>query len=186
MFAISILHPAGFNHNPALYCFRPTLPPAKQANRNLILKAISEAQDSITKTTAFPSSTHIYPHVTIRITAFVIATLSHLWFSHSAAEADGSRCTSYPFGQQRRDECSHPAGAGAPPRPGPKGSGLPFNRATSFWSTWCVNVHVWTKISGKVGVLGWGDCNSVVEKLTFCLFFVFFFNMPVKRPVIQI
>lgn len=34
---------------------RPTLPPAKQANRNLILKAISEAQDSITKTTAYPA-----------------------------------------------------------------------------------------------------------------------------------
>ncbi|CAL1586379.1 unnamed protein product [Knipowitschia caucasica] len=33
---------------------KPTLPPAKQANRNLILKAISEAQDSITKTTAYP------------------------------------------------------------------------------------------------------------------------------------
>ncbi|XP_047184786.1 zinc finger CCCH domain-containing protein 14 isoform X2 [Scophthalmus maximus] len=33
---------------------KPTLPLAKQANRNLILKAISEAQDSITKTTAFP------------------------------------------------------------------------------------------------------------------------------------
>uniref|UniRef100_A0A3P9K0C9 Zinc finger CCCH domain-containing protein 14 n=1 Tax=Oryzias latipes TaxID=8090 RepID=A0A3P9K0C9_ORYLA len=32
---------------------KPTLPPAKQANRNLILKAISEAQDSITKTTAY-------------------------------------------------------------------------------------------------------------------------------------
>uniref|UniRef100_A0A674MR52 Zinc finger CCCH domain-containing protein 14 n=1 Tax=Takifugu rubripes TaxID=31033 RepID=A0A674MR52_TAKRU len=32
---------------------KPTLPPAKQANRNLILKAISEAQDSITKTTSF-------------------------------------------------------------------------------------------------------------------------------------
>ncbi|XP_068198185.1 zinc finger CCCH domain-containing protein 14 isoform X2 [Antennarius striatus] len=34
---------------------KPTLPPAKQANRNLILKAISEAQDSITKTTSFPT-----------------------------------------------------------------------------------------------------------------------------------
>ncbi|KAM3602856.1 uncharacterized protein V6R79_012170 [Siganus canaliculatus] len=34
---------------------KPTLPPAKQANRNLILKAISEAQDSITKTTAYTS-----------------------------------------------------------------------------------------------------------------------------------
>ncbi|XP_008288610.1 zinc finger CCCH domain-containing protein 14 isoform X2 [Stegastes partitus] len=34
---------------------KPTLPPAKQANRNLILKAISEAQDSITKTTAYPT-----------------------------------------------------------------------------------------------------------------------------------
>uniref|UniRef100_A0A3B3CIL2 Zinc finger CCCH domain-containing protein 14 n=1 Tax=Oryzias melastigma TaxID=30732 RepID=A0A3B3CIL2_ORYME len=34
---------------------KPTLPPAKQANRNLILKAISEAQDSITKTTAYPA-----------------------------------------------------------------------------------------------------------------------------------
>ncbi|XP_041832548.1 zinc finger CCCH domain-containing protein 14 isoform X2 [Melanotaenia boesemani] len=33
---------------------KPTLPPAKQANRNLILKAISEAQDSISKTTAYP------------------------------------------------------------------------------------------------------------------------------------
>ncbi|XP_062857841.1 zinc finger CCCH domain-containing protein 14 [Trichomycterus rosablanca] len=31
---------------------RPTLPPAKQANKNLILKAISEAQESISKTTA--------------------------------------------------------------------------------------------------------------------------------------
>lgn len=41
----------------ACHCYRPTLPPAKQANRNLILKAISEAQDSITRTTAFPSST---------------------------------------------------------------------------------------------------------------------------------
>ncbi|KAI5607475.1 zinc finger CCCH domain-containing protein 14, partial [Silurus asotus] len=30
---------------------RPSLPPAKQANKNLILKAISEAQDSISKTT---------------------------------------------------------------------------------------------------------------------------------------
>ncbi|XP_068609601.1 zinc finger CCCH domain-containing protein 14 isoform X3 [Brachionichthys hirsutus] len=34
---------------------KPTLPPAKQANRNLILKAISEAQDSITKTTSYPT-----------------------------------------------------------------------------------------------------------------------------------
>ncbi|KAM6915294.1 zinc finger CCCH domain-containing protein 14 [Xenentodon cancila] len=34
---------------------KPTLPPAKQASRNLILKAISEAQDSITKTTAYPT-----------------------------------------------------------------------------------------------------------------------------------
>ncbi|XP_013874915.1 zinc finger CCCH domain-containing protein 14 [Austrofundulus limnaeus] len=34
---------------------KPTLPPSKQANRNLILKAISEAQDSITKTTAYTS-----------------------------------------------------------------------------------------------------------------------------------
>lgn len=34
---------------------KPTLPPGKQANRNLILKAISEAQDSITKTTAYPT-----------------------------------------------------------------------------------------------------------------------------------
>lgn len=52
-----------FHFHPGFYCnsvfhhFRPTLPPAKQANRNLILKAISEAQDSINKTTAFPSST---------------------------------------------------------------------------------------------------------------------------------
>lgn len=40
-------------------CVRPTLPPAKQANRNLILKAISEAQDSITKTTSFSTSIHV-------------------------------------------------------------------------------------------------------------------------------
>ncbi|XP_030637449.1 zinc finger CCCH domain-containing protein 14 [Chanos chanos] len=32
---------------------KPSLPPAKQANKNLILKAISEAQESITKTTAY-------------------------------------------------------------------------------------------------------------------------------------
>ncbi|KAM5129983.1 zinc finger CCCH domain-containing protein 14 [Mantella aurantiaca] len=32
---------------------RPTLPPSKQANKNLILKAISEAQESITKTTTY-------------------------------------------------------------------------------------------------------------------------------------
>lgn len=32
---------------------KPTLPPTKQATRTLILKAISEAQDSITKTTAY-------------------------------------------------------------------------------------------------------------------------------------
>ncbi|XP_069064243.1 zinc finger CCCH domain-containing protein 14 isoform X3 [Pleurodeles waltl] len=32
---------------------RPTLPPCKQANKNLILKAISEAQESVTKTTNY-------------------------------------------------------------------------------------------------------------------------------------
>ncbi|XP_078516144.1 zinc finger CCCH domain-containing protein 14 isoform X1 [Lissotriton helveticus] len=32
---------------------RPTLPPYKQANKNLILKAISEAQESVTKTTSY-------------------------------------------------------------------------------------------------------------------------------------
>ncbi|XP_072532977.1 zinc finger CCCH domain-containing protein 14 [Salminus brasiliensis] len=32
---------------------KPSLPPAKQANKNLILKAISEAQESINKTAAF-------------------------------------------------------------------------------------------------------------------------------------
>uniref|UniRef100_A0A8C3U2W3 Zinc finger CCCH domain-containing protein 14 n=1 Tax=Catharus ustulatus TaxID=91951 RepID=A0A8C3U2W3_CATUS len=32
---------------------RPSLPPSKQANKNLILKAISEAQESVTKTTNF-------------------------------------------------------------------------------------------------------------------------------------
>lgn len=55
--------PAGLYCNAALHCSRPTLPPAKQANRNLILKAISEAQDSITKTTAFPSSTFTDRHI---------------------------------------------------------------------------------------------------------------------------
>ncbi|XP_041122973.1 zinc finger CCCH domain-containing protein 14-like isoform X2 [Polyodon spathula] len=33
---------------------RPSLPPSKQANRNLILKAISEAQKSVSKTTSYP------------------------------------------------------------------------------------------------------------------------------------
>ncbi|XP_005986585.1 zinc finger CCCH domain-containing protein 14 isoform X2 [Latimeria chalumnae] len=33
---------------------RPTLPPNKQANKNLILKAISEAQESVSKTTSYP------------------------------------------------------------------------------------------------------------------------------------
>ncbi|XP_066484310.1 zinc finger CCCH domain-containing protein 14 isoform X2 [Tiliqua scincoides] len=32
---------------------RPSLPPSKQANKNLILKAISEAQESVTKTTSY-------------------------------------------------------------------------------------------------------------------------------------
>ncbi|KAJ8356355.1 hypothetical protein SKAU_G00191490 [Synaphobranchus kaupii] len=37
---------------------RPSLPPAKQANKNLILKAISEAQESISKTTNYTSAPH--------------------------------------------------------------------------------------------------------------------------------
>lgn len=36
---------------------RPLLPPSKQANKNLILKAVSEAQESITKTTNSSSLT---------------------------------------------------------------------------------------------------------------------------------
>ncbi|XP_052041240.1 zinc finger CCCH domain-containing protein 14 isoform X7 [Apodemus sylvaticus] len=35
---------------------RPSLPPSKQANKNLILKAISEAQESVTKTTNYSSA----------------------------------------------------------------------------------------------------------------------------------
>ncbi|XP_015205778.1 zinc finger CCCH domain-containing protein 14 isoform X1 [Lepisosteus oculatus] len=35
---------------------RPTLPPSKQANKNLILKAISEAQESVSKTTNYPTA----------------------------------------------------------------------------------------------------------------------------------
>ncbi|XP_069494055.1 zinc finger CCCH domain-containing protein 14 isoform X2 [Ambystoma mexicanum] len=35
---------------------RPTLPPYKQANKNLILKAISEAQESVTKTTNYSTA----------------------------------------------------------------------------------------------------------------------------------
>ncbi|OCT68222.1 hypothetical protein XELAEV_18039519mg [Xenopus laevis] len=35
---------------------RPSLPPSKQANKNLILKAISEAQDSVTKTTNYSTA----------------------------------------------------------------------------------------------------------------------------------
>ncbi|XP_066550152.1 zinc finger CCCH domain-containing protein 14 isoform X2 [Amia ocellicauda] len=34
---------------------RPSLPPSKQANKNLILKAISEAQESVSKTTNYPT-----------------------------------------------------------------------------------------------------------------------------------
>ncbi|XP_073854108.1 zinc finger CCCH domain-containing protein 14 isoform X11 [Macaca fascicularis] len=36
---------------------RPSLPPSKQANKNLILKAISEAQESVTKTTNYSTGT---------------------------------------------------------------------------------------------------------------------------------
>jgi tRNA U34 5-methylaminomethyl-2-thiouridine-forming methyltransferase MnmC len=36
-----------------LNSFRPSLPPSKQANKNLILKAISEAQESVTRTTNY-------------------------------------------------------------------------------------------------------------------------------------
>ncbi|XP_034018150.1 zinc finger CCCH domain-containing protein 14 isoform X2 [Thalassophryne amazonica] len=46
---------------------KPTLPPAKQANRNLILKAISEAQDSITKTTAYASTVPISQRQTVPV-----------------------------------------------------------------------------------------------------------------------
>ncbi|KAM6445703.1 zinc finger CCCH domain-containing protein 14 isoform 4-T4 [Rhynochetos jubatus] len=35
---------------------RPSLPPSKQANKNLILKAISEAQESVTKTTNYSTA----------------------------------------------------------------------------------------------------------------------------------
>ncbi|XP_028633089.1 zinc finger CCCH domain-containing protein 14 isoform X4 [Grammomys surdaster] len=35
---------------------RPSLPPSKQANKNLILKAISEAQESVTKTTNYSAA----------------------------------------------------------------------------------------------------------------------------------
>lgn len=50
--------------------FRPTLPPAKQANRNLILKAISEAQDSITKTTAYSASASAKRQIPLSAAAF--------------------------------------------------------------------------------------------------------------------
>lgn len=39
---------------------RPSLPPAKQANKNLLLKAISEAQQSISKTTTYTGSTFAF------------------------------------------------------------------------------------------------------------------------------
>ncbi|XP_063295195.1 zinc finger CCCH domain-containing protein 14 [Pelobates fuscus] len=42
---------------PARQERRPTLPPSKQANKNLILKAISEAQESVTKTTNYSIAT---------------------------------------------------------------------------------------------------------------------------------
>ncbi|XP_062406922.1 zinc finger CCCH domain-containing protein 14 [Sardina pilchardus] len=42
---------------------KPSLPPAKQANKNLILKAISDAQQSISKTTSYTTS-----HATSRTT----------------------------------------------------------------------------------------------------------------------
>ncbi|XP_057208385.1 zinc finger CCCH domain-containing protein 14 isoform X2 [Triplophysa rosa] len=41
---------------PAKLERKPSLPPAKQANKNLILKAISEAQDSINRTTGYSVS----------------------------------------------------------------------------------------------------------------------------------
>lgn len=39
---------------------RPSLPPSKQANKNLILKAISEAQESVTKTTNYSTGNKHY------------------------------------------------------------------------------------------------------------------------------
>uniref|UniRef100_A0A6I8S7H4 Zinc finger CCCH domain-containing protein 14 n=1 Tax=Xenopus tropicalis TaxID=8364 RepID=A0A6I8S7H4_XENTR len=39
---------------------RPSLPPSKQANKNLILKAISEAQDSVTKTTNYSTAETVH------------------------------------------------------------------------------------------------------------------------------
>ncbi|XP_074542043.1 zinc finger CCCH domain-containing protein 14 [Halichoeres trimaculatus] len=80
---------------------KPTLPPAKQANRNLILKAISEAQDSITKTTAFPTvpqrqtvpvAPRTRPASTEEMTAAIQLVQEHL---HSLAP----RAQSYPTGQ---------------------------------------------------------------------------------------
>lgn len=64
MFFLCFLLNLLFIRLSGLIYFRPTLPPAKQANRNLILKAISEAQDSITKTTSyatsmFPTTVHL-------------------------------------------------------------------------------------------------------------------------------
>lgn len=86
--------------------FRPSLPPAKQANRNLILKAISEAQDSINKTTGFPKRTCARPLADSLSHAFLPVDLTA---ARSAAEADGSRGASSPPGQRRGGDGRRPA-----------------------------------------------------------------------------
>lgn len=65
-------------------------------------------------------------------------TLTSLSLSSSVAEADCSCGAPDSPGQQWRDECSHPAGPGAPAQPGAQGPDLRPNRATYYYSTWCV------------------------------------------------
>ena len=128
-----------------LHCyFRPTLPPGKQANRNLILKAISEAQDSITKTTAYPTSTSPTARHLVRDILCVPAvslschyrfrTLTFL-LPHSTTEANCSCGASHPLGQQRGDVGSHPAGSGSPPQCCSQGANLLLCCAASFKNT---------------------------------------------------
>ncbi|MDP0925303.1 hypothetical protein, partial [Klebsiella pneumoniae] len=45
----------------------PSLPPSKQANKNLILKAISEAQESVTKTTNYSTDEELPDYIMVMV-----------------------------------------------------------------------------------------------------------------------
>ncbi len=88
--------------------------------------------------------TRYHGHLSCRHHFLTMTSRSLSLFPPSTAEADCSCGTTHSLGQQWRDDCSHPAGPGAPPQPGPEGSGLHRRRATSFQNTWYVKSIITT------------------------------------------